>query len=167
MKEVFKKVLEAVKRPLRGPVADGYSAAAGSTAESGFTLTEMLIVVAIIAMVGTFAIGKIQSSFQKAKVDSTKIKIRNLSTILDNYRLDCNFYPTTDQGLDALVQKPSGGRECKNYNPDGYAKKVPKDEWDGDFIYESDGNKFTIKSLGSDGVEGGTGFGADISTENL
>lgn len=135
--------------------------------ESGFTLTEMLIVVAIIAMIGTFAIGKIQGSFQKAKVDSTKIKIRQLGTLLDNYRLDCNVYPTTEQGLDALVTKPSGGRECKNYNPDGYAKKVPKDEWDNDFIYESDGNKFSIRSLGSDRTEGGDGFAADISSDNL
>src|SRR6476469_6330269 len=87
----------------------------------GFTLTEMLIVVAIIGMIGTFAVSKIISQYNKAKVDSTKIQIRNLATLLDNYRLDCNFYPTTDQGLDALVTKPTGGRECKNYNSEGYA----------------------------------------------
>jgi general secretion pathway protein G len=152
-----KKMKEKLKRLLQ----------AAPNSEAGFTLTEMLIVVAIIAMIGTFAVGKIQGAYNKAKVDSTKIQIRNLSTLLDNYRLDCNFYPTTDQGLDALVQKPTAGRECKNYNPEGYAKKIPKDGWGNDFIFESDGNKFTIKSLGQDGQEGGEGNAADITSDNI
>ena len=135
--------------------------------QKGFTLTEMLIVVAIIAMIGTFAVGKIMSQYNKAKVDSTKIQIRNLATLLDNYRLDCNFYPTTDQGLEALVTKATTGRECKNYNPDGYVKKIPKDGWNLDFQYESDGSKFLIKSLGQDGLPEGTENAADITSDNI
>lgn len=135
--------------------------------ERGFTLTEMLIVVAIIAMIGTFAVGKIMSQYNKAKVDSTKIQIRNLATLLDNFRLDCNYYPTTDQGLEALVGKPTGGRECKNYNPEGYAKKVPVDGWNNSFLYESDGSKFVIKSLGQDGQPDGADFAADISSDAI
>jgi general secretion pathway protein G len=135
--------------------------------EDGFTLTEMLIVVAIIAMIGTFAVGKITAAYNKAKVDSTKVIIRNLSSTLENYRLDCNIYPTTEQGLEALVTKPTGGKECKNYNVEGYAKKVPVDAWNNTMIYESDGQKFLIKSYGQDGVEGGEGNGADITSENI
>jgi general secretion pathway protein G len=135
--------------------------------EKGFTLTEMLIVVAIIAMIGTFAVNKIMGQYNKAKVDSTKIQIRNLATLLDNYRLDCNFYPTNDQGLEALVAKPTTGRDCKNYNTEGYAKKVPKDGWGLDFMYESDGTKFLIKSFGQDGAEGGEGNNADITSDNI
>lgn len=135
--------------------------------ERGFTLTEMLIVVAIIAMIGTFAVGKIMSQYNRAKVDSTKIQIRNLVTLLDNYRLDCNFYPTTDQGLEALVSKPTGGKECKNYNPDGYAKKVPNDSWGEPFLFESDGTKFVIKSLGQDRQPDGADNAADISSDTI
>lgn len=135
--------------------------------ESGFTLTEMLIVVAIIAMVGTLAVGKVTASYNKAKVDSTKIQIRSLSTLLDNYRLDCNFYPTSDQGLEALVSKPTSGRECKNYNNEGYSKKVPVDGWNNKFEYESDGQKFSIKSFGQDGAPEGIDNAADITSDNI
>jgi general secretion pathway protein G len=133
----------------------------------GFTLTEMLIVVAIIAMIGTFAVGKISAQFNKAKVDSTKILIRNLATTLDNYRLDCNVYPTTEQGLEALVSKPTTGRDCKNYNVEGYMKKVPNDSWDTEFKYESDGQKFLIISLGQDKAEGGEANAADITSDSI
>ena len=133
----------------------------------GFTLTEMLIVVAIIAMIGTFAVGKIIGQYNKAKVDSAKILIRNLATTLDNYRLDCNQYPTTDQGLEALVSKPTGGPDCKNYNVEGYMKKVPQDPWGTDFIYESDGQKFLIKSFGQDKAEGGEGNATDITSDSI
>jgi general secretion pathway protein G len=135
--------------------------------ERGFTLTEMLIVIALIAMVGTFAISKISAQFGKAKVDSTKIKIRNLVTTLENYRLDCNFYPTTEQGLEALVAKPTTGRECRNYNSEGYVQKLPLDSWDEPFLYESDGQKFVIKSNGADAMEGGEGNNADITSDNI
>lgn len=138
-----------------------------SLGTDGFTLTEMLIVVAIIAMIGTFAVGKISAQFNKAKVDSTKILIRNLATTLENYRLDCNIYPTTEQGLEALVTKPTGGRDCKNYNVESYMKKVPQDSWKNDFTYESDGQKFLIKSFGQDGVEGGEGNAADITSDSI
>lgn len=133
----------------------------------GFTLTEMLIVIAIIAMIGTFAVGKITAAFNKAKVDSTKVIIRQLSSTLENYRLDCNVYPTTEQGLEALVTKPTGGRDCKNYNVEGYTKKVPLDAWSNTLVYESDGQKFLIKSFGQDGVDGGEGNAAEITSDSM
>lgn len=123
--------------------------------QAGFTLTEMLIVIALIALVGTFAVGKIIGQYNQSKIKATKIQMNNLATLLDQFRLDCGFYPSGDQGLDALVSKPSGGRECRNYNPEGYVRRVPRDGFDNEFLYESDGNRYVITSLGSDNRPGG------------
>jgi general secretion pathway protein G len=90
-------------------------------------------------------------------------------TVLDDYKRVCGFYPTSDQGLTALVQAPQGGgHECKNYPSEGFISggHLPKDGWDNDFLYESDGNKFVIRSLGSDLQPGGTGNAADISSDD-
>ena len=135
----------------------------GNTA---FTLTEMLIVIALIALVGSFVASNIIGKYNRAKVDATRIQMKNIGVILDQFRLDCGFYPLSEQGLDALTQKPAGGRECKNYDPEGYIKggKVPKDGFNNDFLYSSDGNKYEITSLGNDGKEGGEGLDKDIKS---
>ena len=75
----------------------------------------------------------------------------------------------TDQGFDALIEKPTGGRECKRYAPGGYIEggKIPLDPWDNEYIYESDGKTFTIISLGADNAEGGEGVDADINSKDL
>lgn len=137
--------------------------------QKGFTLTELLIVMAIIGMIGTFAAGQFMSKFAKAKVDSTKIQIRNLGQVLDNYKLDCGVYPSTEQTLSALIEKPTSGRECKNYDPNGYLKdkKVPKDGFGNDFVYESDTNSYVLISLGNDGAAGGTETNADIKSDDM
>jgi general secretion pathway protein G len=90
--------------------------------------------------------------------------MNNLADRLKEFRRHCHFYPTTDQGLEALVTKPSGGRGCKRYAPGGYIEggEVPNDPWDNPFEYESDGKTFNIWSLGADGMEGGEGADADI-----
>jgi general secretion pathway protein G len=118
----------------------------------GFTLIELLIVIAIIGLIGTLVATNVMSRFEEAKRSSTKIQIRELGTVLDDFRRVCNFYPTTEQGLDALIKAPVG-RECKNYDPEGFIKggKVPKDPWGNDYMYESDGNKYVIKSWGPNG----------------
>lgn len=134
---------------------------------TGFSLVEMLVVITLIALVGTFVVSNIMGKLDQAKVDSTKIQINQLGTVLDQFKLDCGFYPETDQGLDALIQKPEVGRECKNYDPEGYIKggQVPKDAWDNDFIYSSDARTYEIRSLGSDAAEGGEGNAADLSSK--
>jgi general secretion pathway protein G len=139
------------------------------TSQQGFTLTEMLIVIALIAMVGTFAISQIMSRFTSAKISATKIQMKNLGVVLDNFKLDCGFYPTSDQGLEALAQKPAGGRECKNYDAAGYLKggKIPTDGFSNPFLYESDGSKYVLKSLGNDNKEGGDGEDKDLSSDAL
>jgi general secretion pathway protein G len=136
--------------------------------QQGFTLTEMLIVIALIGLIMTFVSGNIIGKFNSAKVDSTKIQMKQLGVILDDFNRVCGFYPSTDQGLDALVKAPAG-RECKNYDPAGFIKggKVPKDGWGNDFIYESDGTTYKITSLGGDNQAGGDGNAADISSDQL
>jgi len=137
--------------------------------EAGITLVEMLVVIALLGIVVTFVGGPILQKFERAKVDATKIQIRNMGSILDQFRLDCGFYPSSDMGLKALVSKPEGERECKNYDPEGYIKdkKVPKDGWGWDFEYTSDYNTYEIVSRGSDGKEGGDKYNADITSKDL
>ena len=135
--------------------------------EAGFSLIEMLIVIALMALVGTFVLTNVMKRFDESKVSATKIQMKQLGTILDDFRRVCGFYPTTDQGLDALAKAPTTGRECKNYDPEGFIKKIPKDAWDSDFIYTSDGNKYKMISLGSDKVEGGEGFNKDLNSDEL
>jgi general secretion pathway protein G len=137
--------------------------------QKGLTLIEMLIVLALIVTVAGFVGGNLFSQFDKAKVKSTKIQIRQLGNALKQYRLDCNNYPTSEQGLKALIEKTDGGSECKNYNPDGYLseKSLPLDAWSKEFVYTSDGSNYEIISLGNDGAEGGDGLNADISSNKL
>lgn len=134
-------------------------------AEAGFTLIELLIVIAVIGMIGTLVATNVMSRFEEAKVGATKAQIRQLGVVLDDFRRVCGFYPTTEQGLDALSKAPQG-RECKNYDPEGFVKHVPMDGWGNPFVYESDGNKYVLKSLGSDNAPGGTGAAADLSSED-
>ena len=117
-------------------------------AEGGFTLIEMMIVLSIIALIMGFVVTNVMRKFEEAKISSTKIQIKQLGVILDDFRRVCGYYPTEQQGLDALVKAPTAGRQCKHYDPEGFVKKVPRDAWDNDFIYSSDGNKYAIKSIG-------------------
>lgn len=137
--------------------------------EKGFTLTELLIVIAIIGIIGTFVGSNIIGNFNKAKVDSTKIQMRNIGNALKDYYRDCGRFPLTNQGLEALITPQS---DCKNYNPSGYLgenlKKVPEDGFGGPFMYFSDnGVKYEIRSLGQDKQEGGDGLAKDISSNDL
>jgi general secretion pathway protein G len=131
--------------------------------QSGFSLIEIMIVVMIMGILIGLVGPKVMSSFSRAKVDTTKVQMKQIATTLKNYRLDCNLYPSTDQGLDALTKAPTTGNTCRNYAPGGYMNKLPRDAWDKDFLYEStDGTTFAIKSLGADMKEGGVDYDADI-----
>jgi general secretion pathway protein G len=137
------------------------------SSQKGFTLIELMIVIAILGLLAALVGTNVMSKLAEAKASTTKNQIRQLSTVLDDFKRVCGFYPSTDQGLDALVHPPQG-RECKNYPSEGFISggHVPKDGWDADFLYESDGNKFVIRSLGSDSQPGGSGNAADISSED-
>ncbi len=137
--------------------------------QNGMSLVEILISLTLMALAGTFVGGKVYDQLQEGKVQSAKIQIKSVADRLKEFRRDCNFLPTSDMGLDALINKPEGGRECKRYAPGGYIEggKVPVDPWDTEFIYESDGKTFNIISLGADNAEGGEGVDADIASKDL
>jgi general secretion pathway protein G len=131
---------------------------------AGFTLIELMIVIGILGLLIGLVGPKVMNSFDKAKVETTKVNMKNISSTLKQYRLDCGSYPNTNQGLDALITKPTSSPECKNYAPNGYLDKktVPQDAWEKPYLYTSDGNTFEIKSYGSDKQEGGADYNADI-----
>lgn len=137
--------------------------------QQGMSLIEILIALTLLALAGTFVGGRVFENLQEGKVQTAKIQMKSLADRLKEFRRDCNTYPTTDQGFDALIEKPTGGRECKRYAPGGYIEggKVPLDPWDNEYIYESDGKTFTIISLGADNAEGGEGVDADINSRDL
>ena len=132
---------------------------------SGMTLVEILIALTLIALMGTFIAGKVFQQLHEGKVKSAQIQMKGFEAQLKEFKRKCGFYPTTEQGLESLITKPSGGRECKNYPPDGFidADEVPADPWENEYNYQSDGKKFNIISYGNDGEEGGEGEDADVS----
>jgi len=104
----------------------------------------------------------------QAKVTVAQTQLSNIGNALDLYRLDNSHYPSTQQGLEALVNKPAGSPEPKNWNADGYLKNAPEDPWGTLYQYVSPGTEgaYDLYSLGSDGQEGGEGDAADLSIWN-
>ncbi len=135
-------------------------------AASGFTLIEVMIVVTLLAIIGTMVTTNLMGRLKEGKQKSTKIVMRQIQSALDDFYRTCSFYPNTTQGLQALIEKPTSGPDCKNYDPTGYLKgnKIPNDAWDRAFIYVNDdgSEKFTLKSLGSDGKDGGASYDQDL-----
>ena len=137
----------------------------------GFTLLEIMVVVAILALLAALVGPRIMGQSDKAKIDDTKVQIRNLESALKFYKLDNGVYPSTEQGLQALVEKPTVGQAPKNYRPEGYleSKKLPKDPWGNDYVYISPGEHgdYDLCSYGADGVRGGEGINADICSWDI
>ena len=137
--------------------------------KKGFTLLELMVVLVILgALIGMVA-PNILGRSDDAKVSVAKTQIRNLMSALDLYKLDNGNYPATAQGLDALVSKPTGFPEAKNWKSGGYVKKLPLDPWGNDFVYISPGatGDYDLIALGSDGREGGDENAADLSQDDL
>jgi len=135
----------------------------------GFSLLELLIVITIIAILSVVVVPRFMDIPQKARVEAAKQQISSFGLALDRYYLDNGRYPTTQQGLEALIQKPSTDPAPNNYNPGGYLKKnqIPNDPWGNPFVYQSPGehgNDYEILSYGADGKEGGDGVDADIKS---
>ena len=138
-----------------------------SKGTGGFTLIEIMVVVIIIGIIGALFVPNIMGRGDQARRTAVESDLRSIATTLDLYRLDNAYYPSTDQGLEALVSKPGGFPEARSYNPDGYARKLPADPWGNPYVYVNVDRSFELYSLGADGVDGGEGNGADIHYRNL
>ncbi|MFD1382175.1 type II secretion system major pseudopilin GspG [Rhodanobacter aciditrophus] len=137
--------------------------------KSGFTLLELMVVLVILgALIGLVAPNLLGRS-DDAKVSVAKTQIRNVMSALSLYKLDNGTFPSTSQGLQALVTKPTGYPEAKNWKSGGYMPKLPLDPWGNEFLYVSPGSAgdYDLLSLGSDGREGGEGDAADLSPSDL
>ncbi len=138
--------------------------------ERGMTLIEIMVVIAIIGGILAVVAVNVMDSLSESKVETTKIQMKNIESALDQYARKHGSYPTTEQGLQALVEKPTVGKIPDNYPKAGYLKKVPKDSWGNDFIYYSPGatgHEYEIISLGKDGQEGGEDYDADIKNYEI
>jgi general secretion pathway protein G len=139
-----------------------------SLSERGFTLIEIMVVMVIIAILGALIGPQILGRVDEARVTKAKADIRTLGTSLDLYRMDNFQYPTTDQGLQALVRKPNDP-SVRNWKEGGYVQKLTKDPWGNDYQYlfpGTHGSAYDLYSLGADGQLGGEGNNADIGNWN-
>jgi len=132
----------------------------------GFSFIEIMIVIVIMAGMIAIVGPMLFSRLDEAKVDQARIQIKSLIAALDLYHLDNSAYPTTDQGLEALLTKPAVGKIPANWRgPYLRSKTIPRDPWENDYVYQSEGKNIVLKSLGADGETGGEGINADISLD--
>jgi len=130
----------------------------------GFTLIEVMVVIAIIGIMATLIVPQIMSKPDEARVIAAKQDINSIVQALKLYRLDIGRYPTTEQGLSALVTKPTREPIPQNWKANGYVDRLPKDPWGFAYQYSNPGTRGEIDvfSLGADNKPGGTGFDADL-----
>ena len=135
----------------------------------GFTLIEIMVVVVIIGLLATLVLPRVLGRQDEAFIAKAKSDIRALSAGLKLYKLDNFNYPSTEQGLESLVSKPSGEPPAKNWKQGGYIDRLPSDPWGNPYQYLSPGEKmeFDLWSYGSDGKSGGDQVAADIGNWNL
>ena len=135
----------------------------------GFSFIEVMVVIIILGLLSSVVGVYLFDSAEKAKADATKTQIRGIETALDLYRLHNSRYPSSEQGLNALLERPEVGLIPKNWNgPYLRGNKLPEDGWDSPFGYISvNGNEYEIISLGADGVDGGIDLDADICSSDL
>jgi len=137
--------------------------------QRGFTLIEIMVVVVILGILAALVVPQVMNRPDQAKVTVAKGDIKAIGAALDMYKLDNYSYPSTQQGLDALVEKPGGNPQPKNWNRDGYLKRVPKDPWGNEYQYLSPGTEgqYDLYSYGADGKQGGSDLNADIGNWDL
>lgn len=137
----------------------------------GFTLIELMVVIVILGVLAGLIIPRIMGSPEKARRTKARIQIESLETALKMYKLDNGVYPSTEQGLEALVSAPEVGRLAKSWKKGGYLEKgkVPKDPWKNDYIYLSPGlhGDFDLMSYGPDGQPGGEDENEDVNNWDL
>ncbi len=140
--------------------------------ERGFTLIELMIVVVIIGILATLLIPRIMERPEEARRVKAKMDIKTIESALKLYKLDNGVYPTTEQGLQALITKPDTAPQPRKWKEGGYleSREVPKDPWGRPYYYVSpgpEGRDYLITSYGSDGEPGGSGRDADVTSADL
>ncbi len=123
--------------------------------QDGFTLIEIMVVIMIIGLLALMVVPRLRGVADRAKVTKAQADIQELKQALDRYYLDNGSYPTTDQGLNALITAPTSGSVPTNYEQGGYIEKLPNDPWGTPYFYQSDGNSYVLKSYGPDRVQSG------------
>jgi len=139
------------------------------TTQRGFTLIEIMVVVVIMGILAALVVPKLMGRTDDARITAAKQDISTLMQALKLYKLDNQRYPTTEQGLQALIAKPTSGPAANGWKAGGYIDKLPKDPWGGQYQYLSPGVKGEVDvfSYGADGQPGGTGNDADIGSWEL
>ncbi|MGX9726602.1 MAG: type II secretion system major pseudopilin GspG [Candidatus Electronema sp. VV] len=137
----------------------------------GFTLIELMVVIVILGILAGMIVPRIMDRPEEARRTKAGVDVGAIGQALKLYKLDNGKYPTTEQGLTALVEPPAVGSLAKKWRDGGYLdkKSVPKDPWDNDYVYISPGlhGDFDLMSYGSDGEPGGEGENADINSWEL
>jgi general secretion pathway protein G len=141
-------------------------------AQEGFTLIELMIVIVIIGILATLLIPRIMERPEEARRIKAKADIKTIESALKLYKIDTGNYPTTEQGIEALIRKPDTSPVPKKWREGGYLEgdAVPKDPWGNPYYYTASGGAgrdYEIVSYGRDGQPGGTGRDADISSTDL
>ncbi|HKQ30949.1 MAG TPA: type II secretion system major pseudopilin GspG [Burkholderiales bacterium] len=133
---------------------------------AGFSLIEILIVVVIIGILASFVVVNVIGRDDDARVVAAKNDVSVLMSALAIYRLDNGVYPSSEQGLRSLIEKPTVGEAPRNWKPGGYVKKLPKDPWGVDYQYLNPGirGEVDVVSFGADRRPGGDGYNADIGS---
>jgi general secretion pathway protein G len=136
---------------------------------AGFTLIELMVVIIILGLLAAIVMPRVVGETDRARYEQAKVQMRILEDALKRYKLDNGLYPSTDQGLDSLVRKPSSGVIPRSWPEGGYLDKVevPTDPWGNPYIYISPGQHspdYDLRSLGADGIEGGEGYNADLES---
>lgn len=143
----------------------------GIRGSEGFTLLEIIVVVFILSLLVAIVAPKIMGRTDDAKIADAKVQIKNFETALKLYKIDNGEYPTTEQGLESLIEKPATGKVPGKYREGGYLeqKKIPLDPWGNPYVYVSPGihGDFDILTYGNDGKEGGEGKDADIESWDM
>jgi len=132
--------------------------------EAGFTLVELMVVIVIIGLLATIVAVNVIPASDKAAIEKAKADIATIEQALEMYRLDTMSYPTTTQGLQALVAPPPDLAQPGRYRSGGYVKRLPDDPWGRPYLYANPGRRgaFDVWTLGADGAEGGEAENADI-----
>ncbi len=132
--------------------------------EAGFTLIEIMVVVFILGLLVTLVAPKIIGKTEEARRTAAKADVKAIEQALEMFHLDNGVFPTSADGLEALVTCPSSARNCL---PDGYLKENKRDPWGNPYVFFTDGRHVLVKSYGADGHEGGDGHAADISSSSI